>query len=896
MVHALPEASSLVQEFASGQPFPLDTFQIEAMEALVAGESVLVAAPTGSGKTLVAEFAVFLALKAGRRCIYTTPLKALSNQKYRDLHEALPGKVGLVTGDVVIAPEAPILIMTTEILRNQLQMDPEQVADVAHVILDEAHYLGSEGRGTVWEETIVFLGQDTAVTALSATIPNADELATWVSAVHRPMRVVSHAERPVPLRPWVAAPALKQLFGPGNRLAVKRFGNADGWVEPPPALEVVRELKNRDMLPGIVFVFSRLGCEDEARKLLQSDLELTTPEERERIQAMIDEAIRQTPGMLESAATRAWLQRLPEGVAPHHAGLLPPLKFLIERCFQQALIKVVFATETLAAGINMPARTVVLTSLFKRTDNGHRLVTVAEFQQMMGRAGRRGMDEVGHGIVICSHRFGPEEVARLFTNASEPLRSRFALNFNMVANLTNRYEPAQARRIVEQSFAQFQSSGIIAGLSHQKIEAEKALVKLDPLCPVVPGQSRPVLLEGMRVQRAVRESLRKRLTALETDRQYIPPQAAVRELARAPRGAWLLVHAPAVGHPTPAILLESQKVKSGDVQFTVVMVPPAHGKPVMMRLGSRHLVQRIEDVAPVSLAGVKWLGEIDRTSFLQERPLPAAQVPWAAWIQAAGLDQLDGLDVQTVPPEIRKAREKLQDVSRVLADYPCQRCKERKPCQERVRERVALEEEVSSAQAQIEQVGARHWRAFVRLVKFLEEFDYLRGRELLARGQALAHVRTSNELVVAEALASDTIGDLSPVQLATFSSSLMAEPVRGRQAFSPMPLDPEVGRRIDRLAREAKRISRALMQRDLDLPVYVVDNYAGLVQAWAEGAAWGQIIERSGIEEGLLVRHIRQVIDLIEQFREVPGMPESFRERAREAAFLLDRDLVKEVF
>ncbi|MBM3275507.1 MAG: DEAD/DEAH box helicase, partial [Candidatus Sericytochromatia bacterium] len=537
-----------VAEFVAKQPFPLDPFQLEAIEHLAADRSVLVSAPTGSGKTVVAEFAVFAALAGKRRCVYTTPLKALSNQKFRDLRDHLGDEVGLMTGDVVINAEAPVLIMTTEILRNILQADPDRVSDVSHVILDEAHYIGSEGRGTVWEETIVFLGKGTLVVALSATIPNADELATWVSEVHRPMSVVFHGERPVPLESYVATPDVQRLFDHKGHLAVKAF-RQDGWVDLPDPVDVVRSLKTKQLLPAIYFIFSRLGCEQHAQDLIAADLDLTTKVERREISAYVQDAIRRTPGLLGSTSSRKWLEELPNGVAPHHAGLLPPLKLVVEKLFQRGLIKAVFATETLAAGINMPARTVVISNLLKRTDDGIRMLTVGEFQQMTGRAGRRGMDKVGYGVVLASHRYTPRDIAHLVKDPVEPLRSRFTLNYNMVANLLNRYEPEVARRIVEQSFSAFQSNTLIAHLIKQRGEVQAKLHAIDLTCPVEGASPRAAFLTRYETARGKRDSLKKRLAALTATRRYIPRPIAADAIASAPIGAWLLVHQPGRSRP-----------------------------------------------------------------------------------------------------------------------------------------------------------------------------------------------------------------------------------------------------------------------------------------------------------------------------------------------------------
>ncbi len=882
-------SSVLVDQFISSQPFPLDQFQIEAIQHLAQDRSVLVSAPTGSGKTVIAEFAVFAALQTGTRCVYTTPLKALSNQKFRDLREYLGEKVGLMTGDVVINPEAEILIMTTEILRNILQADPERVADVSHVILDEAHYLGSEGRGTVWEETIVFLGKGTLVVALSATVPNADELATWVSEVHRPMAVVFHGERPVPLETYIATPDLHRLFV-NDRLAIRQF-RRDGWVDLPDPVDVVRGLRVKRMLPAIYFIFSRLGCEQHARDVIAADLDLTTKEERAEIGARVEDAIRQTPGLMGSSSSRKWLEELPNGVAPHHAGLLPPLKLVIEKLFQRGLIKVVFATETLAAGINMPARTVVLSSLMKRTDDGVRMLAVAEFQQMTGRAGRRGMDKIGYGVVLASHRYTPQDIVHLVKDPVEPLRSRFTLNYNMVANLTHRYESQMARRIVEQSFASFQNDALIAHLVKQRRDATRRLTKIDLVCPVKGDEPRTDLLASFETLRGKRESLRKRLGAMMAQRRYIPRPIAVETIERAPAGAWLMVHLPGRTRPELAILLNKQTTKGGDAHFTVLTDLPA-----MIRLGTAHLVQ-VMDAPPVPHPVPRpMLVRARGLSYLQQVKPGDYQPDFPTWLTESGLNPADFEWTLSEPPDIARARTKLDDIVLELNKVPCTSCRVRLECEDLVERHRLLEKESAHLNRDIEQVKSSHWRIFQALHGVLEDSQYMRGRELLARGVALANIRTTNELMAAECVAGGFLEGLSPGEMATVVSCLVAEPPRGRQAWHPLPYKDSVYQICRQLALVGRDLVRAQRKHLVDQPIYLEREYAGLAQAWAAGGTWSEIVSASGIDEGQLVRHLRQVIDMLQQFREIPGMTEGFHQQARQAIDLLDRDIVKEVF
>lgn len=883
-------ANARLSQFLLTQPFELDPYQLEAIAHLQRGASVLVSAPTGAGKTVVAEFAVFEARQRTRRCIYTTPLKALSNQKFRDLLAQIGSEVGLLTGDVVINANAPVLIMTTEILRNILQSDPQRLEDVSHVILDEAHYLGIEGRGTVWEETIVFLGKDTQVVALSATIPNAEELATWVSEVHRPMAVVFHQQRPVPLEPHVALPEVSRLFDGRGRLAVRAF-RIDGWVDIPDPVAVVRSMQIKKMLPAIYFVFSRIGCEQHAQRVIAADLGLNTDSERHEIDARVQDAIRQTPSLMGSPSTAKWLSEVLGGVAPHHAGLLPPLKLLIEKLFQRGLIKVVFATETLSAGINMPARSVVLSNLVKRTDDGMRMLTVSEFQQMTGRAGRRGMDEVGHAVVLASHRYSPHDIVHLVRDKVEPLRSRFTLNFNMVANLLARYDWPTAKRIVEMSFAAYQSDAFVAHLVHRCQELRDEQPPAEALCPVVRIEPRSALLERHRQVKRRRESLRKRKAALGTPHRFMTREKAVNAIMEAPVGTWVVAHQPGRSRPDLAVLLAKQKTKSGDAHFTILTDLPA-----LVRLGSAHLVGILPADPVAELPGGDVMAKAAEMSFLQHLKPNSYRPDFDRWRLDSQIDSAAFEWALRDSPEVITLQTKIDAVSAEWRDIPCTTCRIKRQCETIVAKHHSQAVELAGLERQIDEARTVHWREFEAMHRLMEAAGYMKGRELLARGVAVANLRTTNELMAAECVAGGFFEGLSPVAMATLVSCLVAEPSRGRQTWQPLPF----GDAVFRITREIAMVGRGLvkLQRKfgLEQPIYLECEYAGLTQAWADGTEWSAAVNVSGIAEGQLVRHLRQVIDMLQQLRELPGVNDSFHDRAQSAISLLDRDIVREVF
>lgn len=489
-------------DVASLFPFKLDDFQLEAIQHLEDGKSVVVCAPTGSGKTVIAEYAVEMALMSNKRCYYTTPLKALSNQKLYDLRKKYgDDKVGLLTGDISINRDAPIVVMTTEVFRNMLYGTilgdvSRNLKDVSSVVLDECHYMNDSERGTVWEESIIYAPKDIQLVALSATIANARELTTWIDETHGPTELVVSNYRPVPLRfHYFGERRLYPLIAPGgavNSFLKSRFGKKrpqrdEKRRRPPGGLythpaDVLAQLSARNMLPAIYFLFSRRGCE-EAMKMARG-IPLLLPEEQRELRRCVDEFTRDNPNI----ASHPHIPYLFEGMSVHHAGMLPSWKGMVEKLFQKGLLKVVFATETLAAGINMPARSTVISSIHKRSDEGHRELRASEFLQMSGRAGRRGMDDVGH-VVVLHNPFEPvEDASKLATAHADPLSSRFTPSYGMVLNLLERHTIDDARDLIERSFGQFLINNQLEPLYEQKLSWESELERMQgPLCPAEIG-------------------------------------------------------------------------------------------------------------------------------------------------------------------------------------------------------------------------------------------------------------------------------------------------------------------------------------------------------------------------------------------------------------------------
>jgi len=478
--------------------FQFDPFQISACHAVEEGKGVLVAAPTGAGKTVVGEFAAYFALQAGKKCFYTTPIKALSNQKYSEFVAKFgEDRVGLLTGDTSINGDADILVMTTEVLRNMLYAGSNTLTNLGCVVMDEVHYLADKFRGAVWEEVLIHLMESVQVISLSATVSNAEEFGEWLGEVRGETEVIVSEIRPIPLFQHVLiGNRLLDLFdAPGRinpevltrereltRRASLGRNRRGRFAEPSDRLsraDIIEKLQGESLLPAITFIFSRIGCDAAVKQCLHAGLRLTSPEEREEIKRT---ALKYTQNIaeedLEVLNFKEWLTALERGIAAHHAGLLPSFKGAVEDLFQRGLVKAVFATETLALGINMPARTVVLEKLIKFNGEAHVPITPGEYTQLTGRAGRRGIDIEGNAVIQWSPTVDSASAAGLASTRTYPLRSSFSPSYNMSINLIAQFGRERARRSLESSFAQFQADRAVVGLTRQIRKNESAIEEL----------------------------------------------------------------------------------------------------------------------------------------------------------------------------------------------------------------------------------------------------------------------------------------------------------------------------------------------------------------------------------------------------------------------------------
>jgi ATP-dependent RNA helicase HelY len=447
---------------------------------------------------VVGEFAAYFALKNGKKCFYTTPIKALSNQKFAEFVERFgEEKVGLLTGDTSINSEADILVMTTEVLRNMLYAGSNTLNNLGWVVMDEVHYLADKFRGGVWEEVLIHLMESVQVVSLSATVSNAEEFGEWLNEIRGNTTVVVSEVRPIPLYQHVLiGQQLVDLFSkPGqvnpeilklereamrkvhtDRNRRERFGQNESRLS---RADIIEKLNRENLLPAITFIFSRAGCDAAVNQCLNAGLRLTNSEERAEITKT---ALYYTQNLAEEDLAvlgfDQWLSALERGIAAHHAGLLPSFKEAIEDLFKRGLIKAVFATETLALGINMPARTVVLEKLTKWNGEAHVPITSGEYTQLTGRAGRRGIDIEGNAVVQWSPSVDSATAAGLASTRTYPLRSSFTPTYNMAINLISRFGRERARGSLESSFAQFQADRAVVGLDRQVRRNQTAIDEL----------------------------------------------------------------------------------------------------------------------------------------------------------------------------------------------------------------------------------------------------------------------------------------------------------------------------------------------------------------------------------------------------------------------------------
>ncbi len=862
--------------FLEGLGFEPDPFQLRAFDELEAGKNVIVAAPTGAGKTLVASYAVELALAAGRRLFYTTPIKALSNQKYHDLGAAIGvHRVGLLTGDNAINPDAPVVVMTTEVLRNMLYGGHE-LDDLASVVLDEVHYLQDAYRGAVWEEVIIHLPRRIQLVCLSATVSNAPELEEWIATVRGATALVVETARPVDLEQHYLVGErssnhlhfLKVVKGSRPNPNGYRYDNdpramtkgrrgqgnrGKGRSRPkwrtPTRPDAVELLHDRDLLPAIYFIFSRAGCDEAARSVAATGLSLTTGAERREIDAILTAHIEALSDLdldvLGYAEFRAGLEA---GIAAHHAGMVPPFKEAVEACFSRGLVKVVFATETLALGINMPARTVVVEKLTKFTGEHHEQLTPAQFTQLTGRAGRRGIDTFGKAVVMWSPYVRFEQVADLALSRNFVLTSSFRPTYNMAANLVRRYDQERARQLLNLSFAQFRADADVVRAEHR---VERLIDRRRQVAGRIEATFGPV--------EELRAALVTPAESSDDDRQEI-----AFALSQLSPGEIIDVDGPTV--PSPALVLAVSFRKGGKVRAKVCD-----------REGEVYEVGPPELDRPPIVVGELTLPEPylpNSVSFVYEASQSLARTRLVSSKRRQKLGPTTSVRAaDDVPQAARKALRRLERLDRDL-------------------------ESLGSAAARRARSLAGQ---FDRVIELLSARGHLvlpttpgattDEWALTPSGQRLARLYHEVDLLVIEALEDGLFDGLNPAELAALASALTYEERRSSPGLEVWYPTSELRRRFIDL--EGMHMALVIDEQEADLPLTRRPDagFMAIAHGWAAGGGLADVIGDADITAGDFVRTSKQLIDLLRQLGSLAPSPAT-ASTARAAAEAFHRDLI----
>ncbi|GFH37006.1 DEAD/DEAH box helicase [Streptomyces pacificus] len=912
-IRAAEQATALAP-FREMYDFGLDPFQVEACEALEAGKGVLVAAPTGSGKTIVGEFAVHLALSQGRKCFYTTPIKALSNQKYADLAKRYgPGRVGLLTGDNSVNSDAPVVVMTTEVLRNMLYAGSRSLSGLGYVVMDEVHYLSDRFRGAVWEEVIIHLPESVTLVSLSATVSNAEEFGDWLDTVRGDTEVIVSESRPVPLWQHVLAgrrmydlfeeetdhggrgatrrevnPDLVRLartensrmYNPRDRRRGKMVREADrererrqrGRIWTPGRPEVIDRLDAEGLLPAITFIFSRAACEAAVQQCLFAGLRLNGEEARLEVRSIVEARTDSIPREdLHVLGYYEWLEGLERGIAAHHAGMLPTFKEVVEELFVRGLVKAVFATETLALGINMPARSVVLEKLVKWNGEQHADITPGEYTQLTGRAGRRGIDVEGHAVVLWQRGMDPGALAGLAGTRTYPLRSSFRPSYNMAVNLVQQFGRHRSRELLETSFAQFQADKSVVGIARQVQRNEEGLAGYQ---------------EGMTCHLGDFEEyarLRRELKDRETD---LARQGAAQRRAAA------------------ADSLE--KLKPGDVihvptgKFAGLALVIDPGLPAGRSNGHRGYEYH-DGPRPLVLTAERQVKRLASVDFpvpvepLERMRIPKSFNPRSPQSRRDLASALRTKAGHIAPDRHRRPRAAAADdreIARLRGEiraHPCHGCDEREDHARWAERHHRLQRDTRQLERRIEGRTNTIARTFDRIVALLTEMDYLRGDEVTEHGRRLARLYGELDLLASECLREGVWEGLNPAELASCVSALVYEARQADDAVAPkLPSGKaktalgemvRIWGRLDALEEEF-RISQAegVGQREPDL------GFAWAVYQWASGKGLDEVLREAEMPAGDFVRWTKQVIDVLGQIAAAaPGGNSTVARNARKA-------------
>lgn len=956
-VERAAEAKTYLGGFIRSLEFELDDFQREACLSLQAGRGVLVAAPTGAGKTIVGEFAIYLALQRGLKAFYTTPIKALSNQKYSELAAKYgAAQVGLLTGDTSINGDAPVVVMTTEVLRNMLYADSDTLDDLGFVVMDEVHYLADRFRGAVWEEVIIHLPSEVQVASLSATVSNAEEFGAWLDTVRGQTDVIVSEHRPVPLWQHVmvgrkivdlfagdtsfdeialpvgataseatageaSAVADAVVGGPAAAVTSEVSGRAGFEVNPellsmaraesqmnfrgrfghggrnqrrqqrsqrdePQGAQrspvrkasrpqVIASLDRQDLLPAITFIFSRAGCDAAVAQCVAAGLWLTSEAEQQIIARRVDEAAQDIPSDdLDVLGFWSWRDGLLRGLAAHHAGMLPTFKEVVEKLFVDGLVKAVFATETLALGVNMPARCVVLEKLDKFNGEAHVNITAGEYTQLTGRAGRRGIDVEGHAVVLWQPGTDPAAVAGLASRRTYPLNSSFRPTYNMSINLLAQFGRPRAREILESSFAQFQADRSVVGLARQVRSREESIAGFSKAMTCHLGD----FTEYARLRRALgdaetmasRSTSRARKSLTEDSLSRLLPGDVVDVPAgKSPGLAVVLSSDHESREPRPAVMtLDNQLRRIGlhDVEgplspITRIRIPKTFNAKVPK--SRRDLASSV------------------RNAIREHRP-PAPP------------RRDDDFGRASAAPNQEK---RIAELRRELRAHPCHGCSEREDHARWSERWWKLRQETDGLIRQIQGRTNTIAKTFDRVCGVLTGYGYLEtsdtgGLSISPDGQRLRRIYGEKDLLISQSLRMGAFNDLDAAEIAALASVLVYQAKREDRGLRPKMPSVSLESAVDTVVREWSALEDVEEANKLPLTGEPELGLVWPIFKWAKGRHLQDVLSGTDLAAGDFVRWVKQVIDLLDQLADIPNLDPRIARLCAEAIKLIKRGVV----
>ncbi|KAJ4973182.1 hypothetical protein NE237_006356 [Protea cynaroides] len=1034
-VRELGEGIIDFDELSSLYDFRIDKFQRLAVESFLRGSSVVVSAPTSSGKTLIAEAAAVATVVRGRRLFYTTPLKALSNQKYREFRETFgESNVGLLTGDSAVNKDAQILIMTTEILRNMLYQSIGMISSgsglfhVDVIVLDEVHYLSDISRGTVWEEIVIYCPKEVQLICLSATVANADELAGWIGQIHDTTELVTSTKRPVPLT-WHFS--LKNSFLPllnekgtsmngklslnylqlsalggesyqenGSRRRNSRrrekdsYKNGSTYGKPtlskddintirrsqvPHIKDTLWYLRQKDMLPAIWFIFSRKGC-DAAVQYLE-DCKLLDDCETSEVELALKRFRVRYPDAVRESSIKGLLQ----GVAAHHAGCLPLWKSFIEELFQQGLVKVVFATETLAAGINMPARTAVISNLSKRSDSGLIHLSPNELLQMAGRAGRRGIDERGHVVLVQTPYEGAEECCKILFSGVEPLVSQFTASYGMVLNLlagakvTRRSKEAEmkilkagrtledARKLVERSFGNYVGSNVMLAVKEELSEIQKEIevLTLEVSDDAIDRKSQKQLSEKayreisdlqeeLREEKRLRTQLRRRMELKRIS--SLKPQLKEMENGDLPFICLQYRDNGGVQHLVPAVYLGKADALSGSKVRNTIYADGSSALNIIEKELDCGDMEAQFDANPSYYVALgsdnswylfteKWIKVLYGTGFpnvplVQGDALPREimrahlnkeEMQWekladselgGLWCTEGSLEtwswslNVPGLSSLSDDNGVLQMSQAYQVAVECYKDQRTKvsRLKKKIARTEGFKEYKKIIDMTAFTKEKIERLKARSdrlvnriekiepsgWKEFLQISNVIHEARALdiNTQVIFPLGETASAIRGDNELWLAMVLRNRILLDLKPAQLAALCGSLVSAGIKVRPwknnsyIYEPSTTVVNVVNFLDEQRRSLLQLQE---KHGVKIPCELDSQFSGMVEAWASGLTWREIMMDCAMDEGDLARLLRRAIDLLAQIPKLPDIDPILQNNAVIASDFMDRPPISEL-